>query len=99
MRYGHRWPLSARTGATFVHDWLAAAVAVVVIGHLHFASRDRDARRGMRTGVVPAAWAEREHRGWAAELRGAGAGTADAGTADTGTGAGANTGADDVGNR
>jgi formate dehydrogenase subunit gamma len=70
MRYGQHWPLSARTGATFVHDWLAAAVAVAVLGHLSFAFRDRDARRGMRTGVVPAYWAEREHRGWAEELTG-----------------------------
>jgi formate dehydrogenase subunit gamma len=68
MRYGQHWPLSARTGATFVHDWLAAAVAVAVLGHLSFAFRDRDARRGMRTGAVPAHWAEREHRGWAEEL-------------------------------
>jgi formate dehydrogenase subunit gamma len=69
MRYGHRWPLWTRTGATFVHDWLAAAVAVAVIGHLMFAFRDPAARRGMRTGLVPLDWAEREHRGWAQEVR------------------------------
>jgi formate dehydrogenase subunit gamma len=64
MRYGQHWPLSLRIGATFVHDWLAAAVAVAVIGHLHLAMRDRDARLGMRTGRVPADWASREHPGW-----------------------------------
>jgi formate dehydrogenase subunit gamma len=68
MQYGHHWPLSLRTGATFVHDWLAAAVAVAVLGHLHFAIHDRDARRGMRTGLVPASWAEREHPAWAEEM-------------------------------
>lgn len=68
MRYGEPWPLALRTGATFVHDWLAAAVAVVVIGHLYFALQDRDARRGMRTGVVPADWARREHAAWAEEV-------------------------------
>jgi formate dehydrogenase subunit gamma len=73
MQYGHRWPLSIRTGATFVHDWLAAAVAVAVLGHLHFALRDRDARRGMRTGLVPVSWAHREHRGWALEAAADGA--------------------------
>jgi formate dehydrogenase subunit gamma len=67
MRYGQHWPLSLRTGATFVHDWLAAAVTVVVVGHLYFALRDTDARRGMRTGRVPAAWADREHGAWAAD--------------------------------
>jgi formate dehydrogenase subunit gamma len=65
MRYGQHWPLSLRIGATFVHDWLAAAVAVAVIGHLHFALRDGDARLGMRTGRVPADWARREHPEWA----------------------------------
>jgi len=65
MRYGQHWPLSLRVGATFVHDWLAAAVLAAVLGHLHFALRDADARLGMRTGRVPAAWASREHPGWA----------------------------------
>jgi formate dehydrogenase subunit gamma len=68
MRFGQHWSLSLRVGATFVHDWLAAAVAVAVIGHLHFALRDADARFGMRTGWVPAAWARREHPAWAEEV-------------------------------
>ncbi len=68
MRYGQHWPLTLRTGATFVHDWLAAAVLVAVLGHLHFALRDGDSRLGMRTGRVPAAWAEREHPTWAEEV-------------------------------
>lgn len=68
MRYTHTWPLWVRTGATFVHDWLATGVAAAVIGHLMFAFRDPAARRGMRTGLVPAEWARREHPGWVEEL-------------------------------
>ncbi len=78
MQYGRHWPLYLRTGGTFVHDWLAAAVGVVVIGHLYLAFHDPDARRGMRTGRVPVGWARREHRGWA-EAVPAGSPTADAG--------------------
>ena len=64
-RFPAPWPLTWRTGATFVHDWLALAVLVVVLGHLAYAQRDPVARTGMRTGVVPADWASREHRAWA----------------------------------
>ena len=66
MEYGRSWPLSLRTGSTFVHDWTAAAVLLLVLGHLWLASRDEDARRGMRTGRVPLDWARREHPAWAA---------------------------------
>jgi formate dehydrogenase subunit gamma len=57
-----------RTGATFVHDWLALAVAVVVGGHAYMAFSDATARLGMRTGSVPIEWARREHAAWADEL-------------------------------
>jgi formate dehydrogenase subunit gamma len=57
-----------RTGATFVHDWLALALTVVVLGHIYMAYSDPVARRGMRTGVVPEDWAQREHSAWATEL-------------------------------
>jgi formate dehydrogenase subunit gamma len=76
LAYGRRWPLDLRIGATFVHDWVAAAIALLVLGHLYFASRDEDARRGMRTGSVPLGWALREHPAWAAGLLGAGTGEA-----------------------
>lgn len=56
-----------RTGATFVHDWLALAVLVVVMGHIYMAFNDATARLGMRTGSVPLTWAIREHREWAVE--------------------------------
>ncbi len=56
-----------RTGATFVHDWLALAVFIVVLGHIYMALNDASARMGMRTGSVPLTWAMREHREWAME--------------------------------
>jgi formate dehydrogenase subunit gamma len=60
--------LSWRTGATFVHDWFALAVGVLVLGHIAYAIKDREARRGMRTGQVSASWAHAEHAGWAEEV-------------------------------
>ncbi len=65
MRYANVWPLSLRTGATFVHDWLSYAVAGVLLGHVTFALRDPVARAGLRTGTVPLDWAQAEHGAWA----------------------------------
>ncbi|WGL52119.1 cytochrome b/b6 domain-containing protein [Nocardioides sp. BP30] len=60
--------LSWRSGATFVHDWSAIAIGLLVIGHLVFAFRDPEARRGMRTGRVSARWARAQHAAWVEEL-------------------------------
>jgi formate dehydrogenase subunit gamma len=68
LAYGRRWPLDLRIGATFVHDWTAFAILLLVVGHLWFASHDEDARRGMRTGFVRTGWALREHPAWAGGL-------------------------------
>jgi formate dehydrogenase subunit gamma len=59
--------LSWRTGATFVHDWFALGVGLLVIGHIGYAINDPEARRGMRTGRVSATWAKAEHPDWAAD--------------------------------
>ncbi|MEU5211384.1 cytochrome b/b6 domain-containing protein [Streptomyces sp. NPDC020742] len=64
-------PLAWRTGATFVHDWLALAVILVIAGHIGKAYRDPESRRGMRTGSVDARWARREHPLWEHEDDGA----------------------------
>ncbi|MEO3784442.1 cytochrome b/b6 domain-containing protein [Actinocorallia sp. B10E7] len=61
------WPVDLRTGATFVHDWLFLAVAVMTCGHLWYALRDREAMAGMLTGSVTARWAAEHHAGWLAE--------------------------------
>ncbi|MFE2748480.1 cytochrome b/b6 domain-containing protein [Streptomyces scopuliridis] len=60
-------PVLWRTSATFVHDWLALAIGVVLLGHIGMAYGDPQARRGMRTGSVDRAWAEREHSRWKEE--------------------------------
>jgi formate dehydrogenase subunit gamma len=59
-------PLVWRTGATFVHDWLALAVAAAITGHVWFALQDAEAREGLRTGYVPRWWAREEHPLWSA---------------------------------
>jgi formate dehydrogenase subunit gamma len=68
MYYPSLTRLSWRTGATFVHDWFALAVGVLVLGHIGYAIKDREARRGMRTGQVSASWAHAEHEAWAADV-------------------------------
>lgn len=66
--------LSWRSGATFVHDWYALALGLLVVGHIWYAVRDREALRGMWSGRVSNEWAHDEHRAWADEDRVSGAG-------------------------
>lgn len=70
MHFTSRSPLSWRSGATFVHDWFALAVGLLVVGHIVKASKDPHAMTGMRTGRVPLRWARREHAAWARETAG-----------------------------
>jgi formate dehydrogenase subunit gamma len=63
-------PLAWRSGATFVHDWFALAVGLLVVGHIVMATKDPHAMAGMRTGRVPVRWARREHGAWAREVAG-----------------------------
>ncbi|MBZ6232384.1 cytochrome b/b6 domain-containing protein [Streptomyces olivaceus] len=67
MWFTHLTPLVWRTAATFVHDWLALTLGIVLAGHIGMAMGDPEARRGMRTGSVTRAWAEREHPLWQPE--------------------------------
>ncbi|MDO0916152.1 cytochrome b/b6 domain-containing protein [Streptomyces sp. DT2A-34] len=64
MWFTHLTPLVWRTSATFVHDWLALTIGIVLAGHIGMALADPEARRGMRTGRVNREWAEREHSLW-----------------------------------
>ncbi|MET8166703.1 cytochrome b/b6 domain-containing protein [Streptomyces sp. NPDC057456] len=64
MWFTHLTPIMWRTSATFVHDWLALTIGVVLAGHIGMALGDPEARRGMRTGSVSREWADREHRLW-----------------------------------
>ncbi|WP_133913527.1 cytochrome b/b6 domain-containing protein [Streptomyces sp. NBC_00582] len=64
MWFTHLTPIMWRTSATFVHDWLALTIGVVLAGHIGMALGDPEARHGMRTGSVSREWAEREHPLW-----------------------------------
>jgi formate dehydrogenase subunit gamma len=64
MYFTRHFPLAWRTGATFVHDWMFLALAVVVTGHILFALNDPLALRSMVRGWVPESWARRHAPGW-----------------------------------
>ena len=67
MKWYHPYPLAWRTGATFVHDWMALAVGVVIVGHIGMAINDRDALRSMWNGMIRRKWAERHAPAWLRE--------------------------------
>ncbi|WP_405815233.1 cytochrome b/b6 domain-containing protein [Streptomyces sp. NBC_01390] len=64
MWFTHLTPLMWRTSATFVHDWLALTIGIVLAGHIGMALADPEARRGLRTGTVTKRWADEEHPLW-----------------------------------
>jgi formate dehydrogenase subunit gamma len=84
MHWFGPFPVDWRTGATFVHDWTAIAVTVVVVGHLRMALSDADALRAMREGWVPTAWARRHRPKWYEAVTGAPPPAAVAGSGDDG---------------
>jgi len=59
--------LDWRTGATFVHDVLAAVIFVVVFGHIAFALAHRGALRSIFKGWVTESWAARHAPRWLEE--------------------------------
>lgn len=59
--------LSWRSGATFVHDWFALGIGLLVLGHMAYGFSDLGARQGMWRGTVPRGWALREHEAWVQE--------------------------------
>jgi formate dehydrogenase subunit gamma len=61
------FPVSWRTGATFVHDGFALAVFVVVFGHIAFALTHPGSLRSMFKGWVTESWAARYAAGWLSE--------------------------------
>jgi formate dehydrogenase subunit gamma len=67
MRWYEPFPLSWRTGATFVHDWTAIATWLVVTGHIAFALSRPPALRSMVTGRMSRAYARDHHPRWEAE--------------------------------
>lgn len=69
MRWFDPFPLAWRTGATFVHDWLALALLVVSVAHIGKALAEPVSLRAMVRGTVPAGYAEAHHPRWWAELQ------------------------------
>jgi formate dehydrogenase subunit gamma len=68
MRWFEPFPLEWRTGATFVHDWIALVLLAVVVGHIAKALADPVALRAMRTGNVPTSHAQGKHPRWWREV-------------------------------
>ena len=69
MYFPNHFQLAWRTGATFVHDWMFLALAVIVVGHILFAVNDPVALRAMVRGWVPESWARRHAPRWLEEER------------------------------
>ena len=70
MKWFDAFPLSWRTGATFVHDWVALGVWLAVGGHVLFALRDPEALRSMVRGAISARWARTRRPRWYEEETG-----------------------------
>ncbi len=69
MRWFDPFPLAWRTGATFVHDWIALLLLAVVVGHIGKALAAPLALRAMARGTVPASHVERHHPRWWSEVQ------------------------------
>lgn len=67
MRWFEPFPLDWRRGATFVHDWLAVVLFLLITGHILIGLADRQALRGIVTGTVSRDWARRRHPAWGDE--------------------------------
>jgi formate dehydrogenase subunit gamma len=67
LKWFRFFPVSWRTGATFVHDVLAFAIFAVVIGHILFAVTHRESLRSMIKGWVSEAWAAKHAPDWLRE--------------------------------
>jgi formate dehydrogenase subunit gamma len=68
MKWFHYFPVDWRTGATFVHDWLAIALFLVITGHIGIGLSEPDALRGMVRGWVSRDWARAHRPRWYDEI-------------------------------
>jgi formate dehydrogenase subunit gamma len=64
LKWFSLFSLTTRTGATFVHDWVALGIWISVLGHILLAVRDPIALRGMLHGAVTARWARTNRPRW-----------------------------------
>jgi formate dehydrogenase subunit gamma len=67
LKWFRFFPVSWRTGATFVHDVFAFAIFAVVFGHILFALTHRESMRSMVKGWVSEGWAARHASAWLTE--------------------------------
>ena len=72
MKWFGPFPLTWRTGATFVHDWTAFGFLLVLTGHVAKAFGDREALGGMVGGTVSRRWAEKKAPRWQRAMSGGG---------------------------
>ncbi len=70
LRWFPFFPVSWRMGATFVHDVLALAIFIAVIGHILLAFTHPEALRSMFSGWVSKGWAARHAPAWLREETG-----------------------------
>lgn len=63
------FPVSLRSGATFVHDIFAWAIFIVVVGHIVMALTHREALRSIFSGWVSEGWAKGHAGRWLKEER------------------------------
>lgn len=75
LKWFDLFPLGWRSGATFVHDVFAAAIFLVVFGHIAFALTHPAALRSMISGKVSESWARRHAPAWLREMKATGRGT------------------------
>lgn len=71
MKWFGLFPVSWRTGATFVHEVVAFALVAVVAGHVVVALTRREALASMFRGWVTVAWAREHAPRWLREETGA----------------------------
>lgn len=64
LRWFDPFPLRVREGATFVHDWAAFLFTILVAAHVLRALANSASLRGIVTGQVDRAWADRHHPRW-----------------------------------
>jgi len=86
MNWFHYFPVDWRTGATFVHDWIAVILFVVVIGHIGMALADPESLGSMIKGWVPARWAHDKRPRWYEEVQAGNASAATSSSASMGSG-------------
>lgn len=67
--YGY-FPYYLRSGSTFVHNWVALGLFILIVGHILFALANPASLRSMITGRVSLSWARRHAPGWLAESEG-----------------------------